>query len=224
MTAEALITDLTARGAVLTLAGDDIRVEAPMGELTPADVDQLQSHKQDLIKLLTVPSRWDEYQDALVHAFANPSTRADIGPLWMTDPVGFGSIESRSPGGLCSSPRPANRLPGVCGRCGSDQHKDFSHPRRPGLFGEIVPSVVDLSHSSYGIRPGRASRNDRSTKPYHFSTGPFPADRDRKNRPGSRYLPAVSATVRRPSRRCCRLKPRLTTGAQIAAKAAKNTP
>jgi tubulysin polyketide synthase-like protein len=120
MTTTALIADLTARGVAITQVNGEIRVAAPKGELTDRDILVIRDHKPELLTLLDVPCRWDEYQDAIAHAFANPSTREDIGPLWMTDPGGFGPCKPRLSGGLCSSPQPATHTRNICERCGSD--------------------------------------------------------------------------------------------------------
>jgi hypothetical protein len=115
MTAATLLANLTSRGVVLTQVDGDIQVETPKGELTAIDIQIIKGHKSELLDLLEVPSCWDEYHDAITRAFANPSTREDIGPLWLTDPDGW-------PG---SRPPAAKPAPGTCDRCGSDQHKDF---------------------------------------------------------------------------------------------------
>jgi hypothetical protein len=114
MTTTSLLADLKSRGVVLTQVDGDIQIQSPKGELTDDDILVIRDHKPELIDLLTVPSRWGEYHDAIAHAFAKPSTREEIGPLWMTDPDGW----------LVSIPW-AKPTPGTCDRCGSDQHKDF---------------------------------------------------------------------------------------------------
>ena len=115
MTAASLLANLTFRGVVLTKVDGDIQIQSPKGELTDNDIQIIKDHKPELIDLLTVPSRWGEYHDAIAHAFANPSTREEIGPLWMTEPDGFGPCEFHE-----------TTLPGDCDHCGSDQHKDYS--------------------------------------------------------------------------------------------------
>jgi tubulysin polyketide synthase-like protein len=125
MTAAFLLTNLTSRGVVLTVAGEDIQVEAPSGELIPPDIEKIRSHKPELLRLLAAPSQWTDYSDAIAHAFANPSTREEIGPLWMTDPDGWDSLGPVLHGGLCSPPRRAIHIPGICDRCGSDEIKDY---------------------------------------------------------------------------------------------------
>jgi hypothetical protein len=114
MTATTLLADLRSRGVALTQVDGDIQVQSPVGELSEADIQVLRDLKSELIDLLVVPSRWNEYHDAIAHAFANPSTREEIGPLWMTDPDGW-------PG---SRPKAAKPTPGICPRCGSDHFKD----------------------------------------------------------------------------------------------------
>jgi hypothetical protein len=114
MTAATLLAKLTSRGVVLTQVDGDIQVETPKGRLTAIDIQIIKGHKSELLDLLEVPSCWDEYHDAIAHAFANPSTREAIGPLWLTDPDGW-------PG---SRPKAAKPIPGICPRCGSDQFKD----------------------------------------------------------------------------------------------------
>jgi hypothetical protein len=115
MNAPTLLANLMSRGVTLSMSGNDIQVEAPTGELIPSDIEQIRRHKPELLNLITIPTRWNDYHDAITHAFANPSNREDIGPLWMTDPDGW-------PG---SRPPAAKPAPGTCDRCGSDQHKDF---------------------------------------------------------------------------------------------------
>ena len=51
--------------------------------------------------LLVVPSRWDEYDDAIANAFANPSTRDDIGPMYLTHPGGWLQWEHGFPSAPC---------------------------------------------------------------------------------------------------------------------------
>jgi hypothetical protein len=114
MTTTSLLADLKSRGVVLTQVDGDIQIQSPKGELTDDDIQVIRDHKPELIDLLTVPSRWGEYHDAIADAFGNPSTREAIGPLWMTDPDGW-------PG---SRPKAAKPTPGICPRCGSDQFKD----------------------------------------------------------------------------------------------------
>ena len=122
MTAASLLADLTSRGVVLTEVDGAVQVEASKGEITGADLQAIRQHKVEMVELLI--ARRVMYQQAIAHAFTNPSTREEIGPLWMTAPGGFGPCAPSSPGGLCSPPQPATRPPGVCDRCWSDQHKD----------------------------------------------------------------------------------------------------
>jgi len=94
MTTKSLLADLMSRGVELAQVDGNIQVQSPVGELTDTDIRVIRDHKPELIELLTIPSKWDQYHDAIAHAFANPSTREEIGPLWMTDPGGFGPCKS----------------------------------------------------------------------------------------------------------------------------------
>jgi hypothetical protein len=50
MTPLALITDLSARGVIVTVAGNAIRLDAPVGVLTDADVAALRELKQQVLE------------------------------------------------------------------------------------------------------------------------------------------------------------------------------
>jgi len=52
MTPDILLADFVARGVVVAIAGDDIKLRAPAGSLTDADLDVLRDHKPDIIRLL----------------------------------------------------------------------------------------------------------------------------------------------------------------------------
>ena len=121
--AESLLADLTSRGAEITEVDGAVRVEASKGEIMEADKQAIRQHKDELLAFL---ARRKMYQAAIANAFANPSSREEIGPLWMTAPGGFGPCESSSPGGLCSPPRLPPRPPGDCNSCGSDQYRDVA--------------------------------------------------------------------------------------------------
>jgi hypothetical protein len=56
MTAAAFLDNLKARGAVLTVNGDRIRIRAPAQVVTPEVREALVQHKPDLLRLLTGPS------------------------------------------------------------------------------------------------------------------------------------------------------------------------
>jgi hypothetical protein len=112
MNAPTLLANLMSRGVTLSMSGNDIQVEAPTGELIPSDIEQIRRHKPELLNLITIPTRWNDYLDAIARAFANPSTREDIGPLWMTsdwpDPL-----------------KPSKPEPRACDRCRTSQVKNF---------------------------------------------------------------------------------------------------
>ncbi len=52
MTVETLLADLSARGVVVTVAGDSIELDAPAGVLTDDDVGALRESKPDIIRRL----------------------------------------------------------------------------------------------------------------------------------------------------------------------------
>ena len=52
MNAEALLTDLEARGATLAINGDQLRLEAPEESVTPELIDELRARKAELLQLL----------------------------------------------------------------------------------------------------------------------------------------------------------------------------
>jgi len=52
MTPDSLLADLSARGVVAVLAGDEIKLRAPAGSLTDDDVVVLRDHKPDVLRLL----------------------------------------------------------------------------------------------------------------------------------------------------------------------------
>ncbi len=114
MTPSDLLAGLAERGIVLDAHEGSLRFR-PKSAVGPDLLALIRQHKGALLDLLAIPPRWDEYHDAIAWAFANPTTREEIGPHWMTDPDGW-------PG---SRPRAAKPAPGICERCGSDQHKDF---------------------------------------------------------------------------------------------------
>ena len=127
MTPSELLCDLAERGIVLKADEGYLRYR-PKASVTRDLEAMMREHKTELLTLLadsSIPTKWDQYADAIADAFANPSTREEIGPLWMTDPDGFRPCEFRSLGGLCSPPRSTIRTPGVCDRCGSDQYTDI---------------------------------------------------------------------------------------------------
>jgi hypothetical protein len=113
MTIETLFTNLAARGVTLTLAGGYIEIEALKGEISPSDVEVIRERKSELIELLTIPSQWNEYHDAIQYAFTHPSPRSAIGPVWLTsdwpDPVD-----------------PPGHPPGTCSLCGTTKVKKLS--------------------------------------------------------------------------------------------------
>jgi hypothetical protein len=113
MTPSELLSDLTKLGIVLKAYEGCIKFH-PKSAVTPDLMAMIRQHKTALLTLLAIPSRWDEYHDAIAHAFANPSTREAIGPLWMTDPDGW-------PGSRSQAAKPTS---GTCTRCGSDHFKD----------------------------------------------------------------------------------------------------
>jgi hypothetical protein len=55
MTASTLLSELQALGAKLGVAGDQIRIEAPRGVVSPELLAELRAHKPELIELLTWP-------------------------------------------------------------------------------------------------------------------------------------------------------------------------
>ena len=113
MNAVSLLADLTSRGVVLTEVDGDIRIEVSKGEITNADIQAIRQHKAEMIELLI--ARREMHQKAIAHAISHPSTREEIGLLWMTEPGGFVPCESHEP-----------TIPGTCDRCGSDQYQDYA--------------------------------------------------------------------------------------------------
>ena len=91
---------------------EQIEAEAPVGAITQINIEAIRQHEVELIELLADPSQWDEYHDAITHAFAHPTSRSDIGPDWMTDDW---------PDHLA----PAKPIPGACDRCGATKHKSI---------------------------------------------------------------------------------------------------
>ena len=124
MNAASLLDSLSSRGIVLTNLGGEIQVEAPRGTITDSDIEAIRQHKPKLLSLLAIPTSWGQYGDAIARAFANPSPREEIGPLWMTGPAGWDLFEPDSPGAPCAPRQQTSQGPGICDRCGSDQHKD----------------------------------------------------------------------------------------------------
>jgi hypothetical protein len=115
MNASSLLADLSSRGVEITLAGDDIQVQASPGEITQVDIQAIREHKVELLNLLAdsaIPSRWNEYHDAIQYAFTHPSPRSAIGSMWLTsdwpDPVD-----------------PPGHPPGTCSLCGTTKVKKF---------------------------------------------------------------------------------------------------
>jgi hypothetical protein len=56
MTAAALLTELRNRGAAVAVVGDRLRVEAPVGTVTPEMREALAAHKPELLRLLSTPT------------------------------------------------------------------------------------------------------------------------------------------------------------------------
>ncbi|MCP4886803.1 MAG: hypothetical protein GY904_09340 [Planctomycetaceae bacterium] len=52
MTPETVLSDFADRGIVIALAGNDIKLSASKGIVTPEDVGNLRNHKPDVIRLL----------------------------------------------------------------------------------------------------------------------------------------------------------------------------
>lgn len=52
MTPETVLSDFADRGIVIALAGDDIKLSASKGVVTPEDVGTLRDHKPDVVRLL----------------------------------------------------------------------------------------------------------------------------------------------------------------------------
>ena len=52
MTAQALLTDLSARGVVVTIAGDSLELDAPAGVLSRDDIASLRMSKNDIMDVL----------------------------------------------------------------------------------------------------------------------------------------------------------------------------
>lgn len=52
MTPETLLNDFADRGIVIALAGDNIKLSASKGIVTPEDVGTLRDHKPDVVRLL----------------------------------------------------------------------------------------------------------------------------------------------------------------------------
>ena len=125
MNAASLLDSLSSRGIVLTNLGGEIQAEAPRGTITDSDIEAIRQHKPKLLSLLAIPTSWGQYGDAIARAFAIPTPREEIGPLWMTDPDGWDLFEPDSPGAPRAPRQQTTRTPGICDRCGSDQHKDF---------------------------------------------------------------------------------------------------
>lgn len=52
MTPDNLLADLSSRGVIVAIAGDDIKLRGPAGSLTEDDVVVLRSHKPDVLRRL----------------------------------------------------------------------------------------------------------------------------------------------------------------------------
>jgi hypothetical protein len=96
MTPHELLSDLANQGIVFKVHEGSLRFH-PKSSVTTDLLAQIRQHKDALIKLLTGLPRWYEFHDAIAYAFANPSSREEIGPSWMTEPDGFGPCESLKP-------------------------------------------------------------------------------------------------------------------------------
>ncbi|QDV44980.1 hypothetical protein Enr13x_48530 [Stieleria neptunia] len=88
MTLLALLTDLSARGVIVTVAGDAIELDAPADALTDDDVVALRESKPDIIRLLRLADGLPVDDDAA-------ATLA----LDEVDPAGVPTCKSC--GGLC---------------------------------------------------------------------------------------------------------------------------
>jgi len=149
---EKLLADCEAHSIRLTFAdGGGLEIDAPRAALTPDLLARLKTHKTDLLAMLRpapevappaatadIPSTWSDYQDsiaaAIQHAFDNPSSREDIGPLWMTAPGGWPAPPVATRGAPAKPAKPGCRCGGTtwrdvpihggrsvrrdCGRCG----------------------------------------------------------------------------------------------------------
>jgi hypothetical protein len=78
MTPRQVLAGLSDHHIRLRCSGDRL-LASPRGNITPELAEIITANKDGLCGLL------NEYRDAIRDAFANPSTREDIGPLWMTD-------------------------------------------------------------------------------------------------------------------------------------------
>jgi hypothetical protein len=114
MTPHELLSDLADQGIVFKVHEGSLKFH-PKLSVTPDLLALIRQHKAALIKLLTGLPRWYEFHHAIIHAFANPSSREKIGPLWMTEPDGFGPCEFHE-----------TTIPGDCDHFGCDQYKDYS--------------------------------------------------------------------------------------------------
>ncbi len=56
MNAPEVVADLQARGVRLIGSGEKLRYEAPPGVLTPADLETMRAHKDEILRLLGAPS------------------------------------------------------------------------------------------------------------------------------------------------------------------------
>jgi len=112
MSGRELLRTMIANNISLDLDGEDIKITAAPGALTTELAVMLRQHKRELVEALR--ARRQKYHEVIAYAFANPSTREDVGPDWMTDPEGWPGSKSHC--------EPA---PDTCDRCGSDQHRDF---------------------------------------------------------------------------------------------------
>jgi pyochelin synthetase len=61
MTAAALLAELRNRGAALAVVGDKLRVEAPVGTITPEIREALARHKATLLAMLSSDSELCEH-------------------------------------------------------------------------------------------------------------------------------------------------------------------
>lgn len=84
MTADVLLTELRNRGAALTVVGDRLRVEAPVGVLSPEIRTALAAYKAELLSLLRTPTL-----DADAGELAAVKLRNTvIGDLWLVADTG----------------------------------------------------------------------------------------------------------------------------------------
>ena len=91
MTAAALLDELQARGAVLTVNGDRIQVEAPRAAITPELRAALVEHKPDILRLLRSPPQRAVPTD-------QPRFRFTDGPMAMTKNPVICGISAWNPG------------------------------------------------------------------------------------------------------------------------------